>query len=60
MDIRKQQRVHPPIYIDRTAVEKVESFKFLGVHITANLNWTSHTDRVVKAAQWSLFNFRRL
>ena len=34
MDFRKQQRVHPPIYIDRTTVEKEESFKLLGVHIT--------------------------
>jgi hypothetical protein len=25
MDFRKQQRVHPPIYIDGTIVEKVES-----------------------------------
>ena len=33
-DFRKQQRGHPPIHIDGTAVEKVESFKFLGVHIT--------------------------
>ena len=29
-----QQREHPPIHIERTAVEKVESFKVLGVHIT--------------------------
>jgi hypothetical protein len=25
VDFRKQQREHPPIHIDRTAVEKVES-----------------------------------
>jgi hypothetical protein len=34
LDFRKQQREHPPIHIDRTAVEKVESFKFLSVHIS--------------------------
>jgi hypothetical protein len=33
---RKQQREQPPIHIDRTVVERVESFKFLGVHITEN------------------------
>ena len=43
MDFRKQQRVHPPIYIDGTTVEKVESFKFLGVHITDKLKWTTQT-----------------
>ena len=40
----------PPIYIDGTAVEKVECFKFLGVHITDKLKWSTHTDSVVKQA----------
>jgi hypothetical protein len=30
MDFREQQREHPPIHIEGTAVKKVESFKFLG------------------------------
>ena len=60
MDFRKQQREHSPIHIDGTAVEKVESFKFLGVHITDKLKWSTHTDSVVKKAQQCLFNFRRL
>ena len=34
VDFRKQQREHPPIHIDGTVVERVVSFKFLGVHIT--------------------------
>ena len=34
VDFRKQQREHPPIHIDETVVERVVSFKFLGVHIT--------------------------
>ena len=29
VDFRKQQREYPPVHIDGTAVEKVESFKFL-------------------------------
>ena len=60
VDFRKQQRVHPPIYINGTTVEKVESFRFLGVHITDKLKWTTHTDSVVKKEQQSLFNLRRL
>jgi hypothetical protein len=51
---------HAPIHIDGTAVEKVESFKFLGVHITDNLKWPTQTDSVVKKAQQHLFNLRRL
>ena len=41
MDFRKQKREHPPIHIDGTAVEKVAFFKFLGVHITKKLKWTT-------------------
>jgi hypothetical protein len=50
MDFRKQQREHPPIHINGTAVEKVESFKFLGVHITDKQKWSTHKDSVVKKA----------
>ena len=60
VDFMKQQRVHPHIYIDGPAVEKVECFKFLGVHITDKLKWTTHTDSVVKKAQQCLFNLRKL
>jgi hypothetical protein len=60
VNFRKQQREHPPIHIDGTTVEKVESFKFLGVHITDKLKWSTHADSVVKKAQQHLFNLRRL
>ena len=61
VDFRKQQREHPPpIHIDRTVVEKVESFKFLGLHVTDKLKWSTHTDSVVKKAQQCLFNLKRL
>ena len=53
----KQQRLHTPIHIDGTAV-KVENFKFLCVHITDYLKWSTHTDSVVKKAQQRLFNLR--
>ena len=41
-------------------MEKVESFKFLGVHITDKLKWSTHTDSGVKKAQQCLFNIGRL
>ena len=50
VDFRKQQRKHPTIHIDGTVVERVVRFKFLGVHITDKLNWSTHTDSVVKKA----------
>ena len=60
VDFRKQQRQHPPIHIDGTVVERVVSFKFLGVHIMDKLKWSTYTDRVVKKAQQRFFNLRRL
>ena len=60
VDFGKQQREHPPIHIYGTAVEKVDSFKFLSVHITDKLKGSTHTDSVVKKAQQHLFNLRRL
>ncbi|CDR17528.1 unnamed protein product, partial [Oncorhynchus mykiss] len=39
---------------------RVASFKFLGIHITDKLNWSTHTDSIVKKAQQRLFNLRRL
>ena len=38
VDDRKSQAEQAPIYIDRAVVERVESFKFLGVHITNELS----------------------
>jgi hypothetical protein len=51
VDFRKQQREHP--LSTSTVVEKVESFKFLSVHITDKngLKWSTHTDSVVKKTQ---------
>ena len=44
VDFKKKQKGAPPIHIEVTAVEKVESFKFLGIHITDKLKWSTHTD----------------
>ena len=60
VDYRKKRTEHSPILIDGAAVEQVESFKFLGVHITNKLPWSKNTKTVVKRAQQSLFPLRRL
>jgi hypothetical protein len=41
-------------------LERVESLKFLGVHITNKLSWSKHTKTVVKSARQHLFPLRRL
>ncbi len=54
-----EQRTHT-ISIDKTPVERVNSFKFLCVHITEDLTWSAHTDAVLKKAHQRLFFLRRL
>ncbi|KAI3375894.1 hypothetical protein L3Q82_004153 [Scortum barcoo] len=45
VDFRKRQREeHAPFSINRTMLERVSSFMFLGVHINEDLAWTHHTD----------------
>ncbi len=50
VDYRRQSREHTPITIDKTPVERVNSFKFLGIHITEDLTWSAQTDAVLKKA----------
>ncbi len=60
MDFRRQRREHTPITIDKTPVERVNSFKFLCIHITEDLTWSAHTDAVLKKAHQRLFFLRWL
>ena len=60
VDYRKNRTKHAPILIDAAAVEQVERFKFIGVHITNKLTWSKHIKTVVKSAQQNLFLLRRL
>ncbi|XP_051507888.1 uncharacterized protein LOC127414139 [Myxocyprinus asiaticus] len=60
VDFRRRHREHSPITINGAPVERVSSFKFLGVHITEELTWSIHTEAVVKKAHQRLFFLRRL
>ncbi len=60
VDYRRQSREHTPITIDKTPVERVNRFKFLGVHITEDLTWSAHTDAVLKKTHQRLFFLRCL
>ena len=48
VDYRKKRTEHAPNLIDGAAVDQVESFKFLGVHITNKRTWSKHIQTVVK------------
>jgi hypothetical protein len=60
VNYRKRRTEHTPILINGAVVEQVESFKFIGVHITNKLTWPKYTKTVVKRAGPNLFPFRRL
>jgi hypothetical protein len=60
VDYRKRRSEQAPININGVVVERVESFKFLGVNITNDLSWSKHTKTVVKRARQHLFPLRRL
>ncbi len=51
---------HPPLTIDSSTVERVSSTKFLGVHITEDLTWTTNTMSISKKAQQRLHFLRQL
>ncbi|XP_072558692.1 uncharacterized protein [Paramormyrops kingsleyae] len=60
LDFRRQDAVHPPIHIGGGAVERVSSFRLLGVTLSANLKSSEHTAAVTKKAHQRLHFLRRL
>ena len=60
VDYRKRKTENGSVLIDGAVVEQVESFKFLGVHITNQLTWSTHTKTVVKRTQQKPIPLRRL
>ncbi len=61
VDFRKrQQRPYTPLMISGTPVERVSSFKYLGVNISEDLTWTAHIQTQVKKARQRLHHLRQL
>ncbi|KAI5107608.1 gastrula zinc finger protein XlCGF28.1-like, partial [Silurus meridionalis] len=56
----KQERSYQPLNICGTPVERVDSFRYLGVHITQDLSWSCHINTLVKKARQCLYHLRRL
>ncbi|KAG5282896.1 hypothetical protein AALO_G00035910 [Alosa alosa] len=51
---------HLPLTIDGAVVERASSTKFLGVHISEDLSWTTNTASLAKRAQRRLYFLRKL
>ncbi len=61
VDFRKrQQRPYTPLMISGIPVERVSSFKYLGVNISEDLTWTAHIQTQVKKARQRLYHLRQL
>ncbi len=61
VDFRKrQQRPYTPLIISGTPVERVSSFKYLGLNISEDLTWTAHIQTQVKKARQRLYHLRQL
>ena len=57
---RKRTSTLQPVIIKWTAIEQVQSYKYLGVHLDEKLDWALNTDAVYKKTQSRLFFLRRL
>ncbi len=57
---KRQQRPYTPLMISGTPVERVCSFKYLGVNISKDLTWTTHIQTQVKKARQRLYHLRQL
>ncbi|KAK1805677.1 hypothetical protein P4O66_019239 [Electrophorus voltai] len=57
---KKQERHYQPVRISGTTVERVDSFRYLGVHISQDLSWSRHTSPLAKKARQCLYHLRRL
>ncbi|KAK1792065.1 hypothetical protein P4O66_001844 [Electrophorus voltai] len=57
---KKQERHYQPVRISGTTVDRVDSFRYLGVHISQDLSWSCHTKSLAKKARQRLYHLRRL
>ncbi|KAK1799610.1 hypothetical protein P4O66_000381 [Electrophorus voltai] len=55
---KKQEQHYQPVRISGTTVERVDSFRYLGVHISQDLSWSRHTNSLAKKARQRLYHLR--
>ena len=60
IDFRKNQDPLDPIFINGEEVERVKTYKYLGVTIDNTLNWDCHTDLMIKKLNSRLYFLRKL
>ena len=60
IDFRKKGAPVPPLLINGEAIEKVETFKFLGTLISDDLKWDDNICSIIKKAHQRLYFLRQL
>ena len=59
-DFRKNQRCLKPVYITGESVERVETYKYLGVVFDSKLNWKENINTVLKRVNTRMYCLRKL
>ena len=60
IDFRKNQRRPKPVYIKGEAVERVDTYKYLGVVFDSKLNWKENINSVLKKVNSRMYCMRKL
>ena len=60
IEFRKNQRCSKPVYIKGEAVERVETYKYLGVVFDSKLNWKESINLVLQKVNMRMYRLRKL
>uniref|UniRef100_A0AAR2JX07 Reverse transcriptase domain-containing protein n=1 Tax=Pygocentrus nattereri TaxID=42514 RepID=A0AAR2JX07_PYGNA len=60
VDFRRGHHDHLPLHIGGSEVEVVDSYRYLGVHLSSNLTWSNNTSTLLRKAHQWLYFLRRL
>ena len=60
IDFRKNQRCPKPVYIKGESVERVYTYKYLGVVFESNLNWRQNISSMLKKVNSRMYCMRKL
>ena len=60
IDFHRKPSHTPPLNIQGLDIERVRTYKYLGVHLNNKLDWTDNTDSLYRKGQCRLYLLRRL
>ena len=60
IDFRKNQTFSKAVYIKEEAVERVETYKYVGVVFDSKLNWKENMNSVLNTVKLRMYCLRKL